>query len=202
MALNRQEVETVMKRLKPRREDFGSAFIELIGEQLSAIDERLRVDVDAMSAFRKLRPLPDGDRVIMRNRAIWLIADHKAIRGNVVVDSSWVLANTLGALEFYDGQTERCPRPAGEMKLLNALVDYYVDLVVTERLAPATARWIDATTEAMLDAVRLPDPEFATVQALVRGVAQKVMVDQLSGLGQLDVNPAEIRKSPFKSFAR
>jgi hypothetical protein len=155
-----------------------------------------------MGPFADLRPLPDADRVVLRNRCLWLIADNTSIRGTLSVDATWILPATMRALEGFDGSEERCPRPETEMKLLNALVEHYAETVIVERLAPAVQRWIDGTTDDMLAAVRLPKNEFAAVRNIVKGLAQKAMLDQLTQMGRLDVNPAEIRKQPFKSFRK
>lgn len=200
MALSRHDFDRLAQRLKSRRREFGQVFRELVGRQCYAIDERLRADVDRMGPFETLRPLPDGDRVILRTRMLWLFADHRAIRGTLTVPSTWILPATLRALEGATGRGDRCPRPETEMKLLNSLVEYYAEQVVLERLAPAVQRWIDGTTTDMLDALQLPEREFAAVRNLVKRLAHEEQVAQLTRLGQLDANPAEIRRDPFRSF--
>jgi hypothetical protein len=172
MPLQPGEPERVLKRLKPIRQDFGTAFLELVGNQLEDVDGQLVDDVDNMGAFRTLAPLPDADRVILRNRLIWLLADHSKIRGNLQVPGTWTLLATIDALRGFDGQEARCPRSETEIKLLSALAEHYADQVVRTRLTPKIGQWIEGVANDMLDAVRLPREEFS----------------------------AEIRKAPFKTF--
>lgn len=207
MALSTQQFELLARKVKPKRRDFGAAFLDLVGRQLRAIDARMVKDVDAMGPFQALRPLPDGDRVILRNRVIWLIASADAVSGTLTVGRTWDLSPTMRALEVFDGNDVRCKsldgvaRPESEMKLLDALAEYYADLVVVERLGPGIARWIEGTTAAMLGALSVPrDREFSAVRVIVKKIAHEEAHAQLVALGQLDTSPVEIRKSPFTQF--
>lgn len=200
MPLQRGEPEKILKRLKPQRQDYGEAWRELVGQSLEVIDRQLRSDVEKMYAFKEFAPLPDGDRVILRNRVLFLFAEHQAIRGNIDVPVTWSWAQFKEAMLHYDGQDYRCDRSETEIKLLNALVEYYAEQVVRTRLGAGANKWIELTTRDMLDDLRLPKEEFPAVRNIVRGVANAEMVRILTKMGQLEATPTEIRKAPFKTF--
>ncbi|MDP3909421.1 MAG: hypothetical protein Q8Q14_03435 [Gemmatimonadales bacterium] len=200
MPLAQQQFDQLIVRWKPFRQQFAKAWPTLVAQQLTDVDERVRGDVEVMPAFALLRPLPDADRVLCRQRLLWLLADATAIRGTLPLAASWTLPESLRALAGEDGTAERCPRPAAELRLLLALVDFYADRVLVERLVPRATEWIEAATGEIVRELRVPDREWGTVHGVVLGLTQKAMLEHLKRLGQLDAVPTQIRQAPYRAY--
>lgn len=200
MPLAPQQFERLAQRFKAERLEFQGSWKVLVNRQLIDVDERLVADVGVMRAFTLLRPLPDADRVLCRQRVCWIIARHPQVRGTLGVPETWSAVETLRALRGEDGDADRCPRPDAELRLLLSLVDFYAEQVVLERIQPKVTQWIESVTAAMLHELALPEREWGTVQGFVLGLTQKTMVDHLVTLGQLRAAPAEIRGAPFRAY--
>lgn len=186
MPLTTPVLQSLEARFTARKTDLTRAFWdELLRPALASVDAAV------LEASARLGlTVAEADRVIVRNRALWLFARGFADEwgGALTLDPTWDFDRMRQAL---------CPGERIDAETLDVLAKRAVHGQRRDFVGPSVDAWLDQDTQAILDKHRLPEGDFADARAQFQVRYRQVLFEKLVAEGELRLYPDQLRNDPF-----
>jgi hypothetical protein len=168
------------KQMGALRDSLRRVFGEIVVEALQVLDDRLVQQLSTIDL-----PLSDQDRVVLRQYAIWGLAQLVAVAGSgIQVPDGWDATNAIEAL---------CSESRDDADVLEAVTRRLVRRLYNQGIRPNTEAWLNESVAAVMDQPGVNPGDFADVNISVLAQHRRLYVEYLVNLGELNLSPWNIR---------
>lgn len=198
MALTPRELQALGKLKGTIVREFRAEFVGFLLEECWKIDALLRADAVQLQSVFGWEALPDGVRVIARQRLLYLVAQAPWIAGGQQIGGGWSTQGFQRALHHAGGAAV-CAISGPQVTTLDGLLEHYATGLTQDLLAPAYEQWLETVARNTVKQIGAHRDEFATVRSNIHKQLQAEMIQLLVRQQPIAVGwaPDRTLKEPF-----
>lgn len=199
MALGPNDFQKLGKATSKLRKPFAQTFRDFLFAELAKIDVLLQGDVAALGAIFP-QPLADAQRVIVRQRLLYRVAETNWINGGQRVGNGWDDKQFSKAMRSVSPPEQaQCELTTAQLTTLEGLLEHYAEGLVNDILAPTYEAWIENQVAETMKELRIAREDFGAVRSNMNKQLQGEMFDFLYKRKpiQLKVAADQVRKKPY-----